>query len=217
VDEEILVREGIALGLDRDDPVIRRRLRQKMEYLHVELGTQQQATDAELTAFLSENQQRFEVPARLSFKQVFVSPEAGSAEARRRASEILASLQSGVPDPAVEGDSTLLPAAMAKASEREIGSVFGADFAADVFALTRDDWSGPVASNYGLHLVRVGERVAARKLELEEARREVERDYQAARRAEANQRFLEDLRERYEVEIRKPAGDSAAQPSALGG
>jgi parvulin-like peptidyl-prolyl isomerase len=216
VDEEILVREGLALGLDRDDPVIRRRLRQKMEFLRVDLGEQENATDAELTAYLLANQERFEEPARLSFRQVFVNPDAGSPAARRRANELLGKLQSGTPDAAGKGDSTLLPETMGSASEREIGTVFGADFAGDVFALTGDDWSGPLASSYGLHLVRVGERVAARKLELEEARREVERDYETARRAEANQRFLRELRERYEVEIRMPNVDSAPQLSSLG-
>jgi len=216
VDEEILVREGLALGLDRDDPVIRRRLRQKMEYLRVELGVQEEATDAELAAFLSENQERFEEPARLSFTHIFVNPDVGSTAARRRASELLGQLQSAAPDASVEGDSTLLPETMAKASEGEVSAVFGAEFAADVFALAGDDWSGPVASSYGLHLVRVGERVAACKLELEEARREVERDYETARRADASQRFLQNLRERYEVEIRKPSVDSAPQLSSLG-
>jgi hypothetical protein len=209
VDEEILYRESLALGLDRDDPVIRRRLRQKMEYLHVELGVLEKATDAELAAFLSENQERFEEPARLSFEQVFVNPDADSPDAWRRANEFLRSLQSGAPDASVEGDSTLLPRTMANASERDIGSVFGADFAGDVFALAGDAWSGPVASSYGLHLVRVSERIAARKLELEEIRRNVERDYEAARRVEANQRFLQALRERYEVEIRMPSVDSS--------
>jgi len=217
VDEEILVRESLAFGLDRDDPVIRRRLRQKMEFLHADLAEQERATDAELAAFLSKNQERFEEPAGLSFRHVFVSPDAGSTAARRHANELLGILQSGAPDDSVEGDSTLLPETMVKASEREIGSVFGVGFAGDVFALTGDDWSGPVASSYGLHLVRVSERIAARRLELEEVRREVERDYETARRAEANQRFLRELRERYEVEIRKPSVNSALQPSSLGG
>ncbi len=217
VDEEILVREGLSLGLDRDDPVIRCRLRQKMEYLHADLAVQQKATDAELAAYLSENQERFEEPARLSFRHVFVSPDVESPAAWRRANELLGKLEAGISDASVAGDSTLLPESMVKASERDIGSVFGAGFAEDVFALSGDDWSGPVASSYGLHLVRVGERVAARKLQLEEARREVERDYETTQRAEANRRFLRELRERYEVEIRKPDVDSASQLSSLDG
>ena len=215
VDEEILYREGLALGLDRDDPVIRRRLRQKMEYLHTDLAAQEKASNAELSAFLLANQERFEEPARLSFRHVFVDPNADSPTAWRRANELLGKLQAGKSDALTAGDSTLLPERMEKASERDVGSVFGAEFAGNVFALTGGDWSGPVASSYGLHLVRIGERVAARVLVLEETRREVERDYETARRAEANQRFLRKLRERYEVEIRKPRVDSATQLSSL--
>jgi hypothetical protein len=216
VDEEILVRESLALGLDRDDPVIRRRLRQKMEYLHADLAEPEKPTDAELAAFLLANRERFEEPAKLSFRHVFVSPDVGSPAAWDRANELLRKLQTGVSDASVAGDSTLLPESMRKASERDVGSVFGAAFAGDVFGLAGDEWSGPVASSYGLHLVRVDERVAARPLELEEVRREVERDYAADRRAEANQRFLQELRERYEVEIRTPSVDPVSPPSSLG-
>ncbi len=62
VDEEILYREGLALGLDRDDAVIRRRMRQKMEFLSTDLGGQEVASEAELAGFLSANRERFEKP-----------------------------------------------------------------------------------------------------------------------------------------------------------
>ena len=104
-----------------------------------------------------------------------------------------------------------------KASERDISSVFGPGFAKDVLAGTSGDWIGPVASSYGLHLVHVDERVAAHMPELEQIRRQVEREYETARRAQANQGFLQKLRERYQVEIRMPSVDSAPQSSSLGG
>ena len=104
-----------------------------------------------------------------------------------------------------------------KASERDIAAVFGAGFAGDVLAVADDDWTGPVASSYGLHLVRVDERTPARMPELEQVSRHVEREYQTEQRAEANQRFLQKLRTRYEVEIRMPSVDSAPQPGSLGG
>ena len=217
VDEEILYREGLALGLDRDDLVIRRRLRQKMEFLHTNLAEQEKPAEAELAAFLSTNRERFQEPARLSFRHVFVSPDAGSPAARHRANELLRKLRAGGSEALVEGDPTLLPRTMMKASESDVASVFGAGFAGDVLALAGDDWTGPVASSYGLHLVRVDERVPARMPELEQIRRQVEREYEAAQRAEANQRFLQEMRERYEVEIRMPSVDSAPQLTSLGG
>lgn len=217
VDEEILYREGLALGLDRDDLVIRRRLRQKVEFLYTDLAGKAEPSEAELAGFLASNRERFEQPARLSFRHVFLSPGADSIAARRRATELLEKLRAEGSEASVEGDRTLLPETMLKASERDVASVFGAGFAGDVLALTGDDWTGPVASSYGLHLVRVDERVPARLPELGEIRREVEREYEAIRRAEANQRFLQKLRDGYEVEIRMPSVDSAPQPSSLGG
>ena len=217
VDEEILYREGLALGLDRDDLVIRRRLRQKMEFLHTDLAEQEKPAEAELAAFLSTSRERFREPARLSFRHVFVSPDAGSSAARHRANELLRKLRAGGSEALVEGDPTLLPRTMMKASESDVASVFGAGFAGDVLALAGDDWTGPVASSYGLHLVRVDERVPARMPELEQIRRQVEREYETAQRAEANQRFLQKMRERYEVEIRMPSVDSAPQLTSLGG
>ena len=216
VDEEILYREGLALGLDRDDLVVRRRLRQKVEFLHMDLVEQKEPTEAELSTYLAGNRERFQEPTRLSFQQLFVSPEAGSSAARQRADDLLWQLRAGVPEAELEGDPTLLPRTMRKASQRDVASVFGAGFAGDVVALTGDEWTGPVASSYGLHLIRVDERVPARMPELEQIRRQVEIEYEAAQRAEANQRFIQELRERYEVEIRMPRLDPTPQLASVG-
>ena len=217
VNEETLYREGLALGLDRDDLVIRRRLRQKMEFLHTDLTAQEKPTEAELAAFLSAHSDRFQQPARLSFRQVFVGRDGGSPAAESRASELLRRLRSGASEANVEGDPTLLPRAMTMASKHDVASAFGDDFAVDVLTLADDDWTGPVASSYGLHLVRVEERVRARLPELEEVRRQVEREYEATQRAEAKQRFLLELRERYEVDIRMPGDSSAPQLTSVDG
>jgi hypothetical protein len=209
VDEEILYREGLALGLARDDLVVRRRLRQKVEFLHMDLAEREEPTEAELSAYLSDNRERFQESARISFQQLFVSPDAGYPAAKQHADELLSKLRTGVTQAELEGDPTLLP------SQRDVASVFGAGFAGDVVALTGDEWTGPVASSYGLHLVRVDERVPARMPELEQIRRQVEIEYEAAQRAEANQRFIEELRERYEVEIRMPKLDSTPQLASV--
>ena len=217
VDEEILYREGLALGLDRDDAVIRRRMRQKMEFLSTDLAGQEEASEAELAGFLSANRERFEKPARLSFRHVFVSPDGGSTAARHRADELLEKLRAGGSEASVEGDRTLLPETMLEATERDVASLFGPGFAGDILALTGDGWSGPVASSFGLHLVRVDGRVSARLPELAEIRREVQREYDALQRAEANRSFLRRLRDRYEVEIRMPSVGSAPKPRSVGG
>ena len=165
---------------------------------------------------VSARPQRYEQPARLSFRQVYVNPEAGPSAARLRANEILERLQREGSAVMGEGDRTLLPGAMSKASEAEVAAIFGGGFAGDVLALTGDNWSGPVASSFGLHLVRVEERVSARVPPLAEVRREVRREFEALRRTEANQRFLQELRDRYDVEIRMPSVELEKEQRSVG-
>ncbi len=216
VDEEVLYREGLALGLDRDDLVIRRRLRQKVEYLHADLVAFESPTEAELNAYFADRRERYKEPAEFSFRQVYVNPNGASGSPRDRANRLLAELRDGA---VLEGDTTLLPQTMQGVSEQEIGSVFGEGFAGDLASLTGEGWLGPVASSYGLHLVRIDERIPARMPELDEVRQEVTREFENARRAEENARFLEELRARYDVEVRMPSvvpSSATAQPSSMG-
>ena len=112
VKEEVFYREAIAMGLDRDDTVIRRRLRQKMEFVSEDAATTAEPTDAQLQQFLAAHAEKFVEPARVSFQQVFVNPERRGDAARRDAERILAELQAGrgPANPAEAGDPTLLPA-----------------------------------------------------------------------------------------------------------
>jgi hypothetical protein len=207
VDEEILYREALALGLDRDDPVVRRRLRQKMEFLHADLGGPPEPGEGELTAYLAARPDPFVEPARLSFDQVYVRPDDGGTNAGRRAKELLARLRAGEAAETL-GDRTLLPGAMERASERDIAAAFGTGFAGDLLRVPSDDWTGPLASSFGLHLVRIRQRTPQRTPALEEIRARVEREWRTEQRAASNAAFLKDLRERYDVEVRMPNNGS---------
>jgi hypothetical protein len=215
IKEEILYREALALGLDRDDLVIRRRLRQKMEFLNTDLTEPEPPTEAELQAYLDANRERFRTTERFSFIQVYVKEDS-----RERATALLQQLTGHPPSElALEklGDASLLPATLQQADPPEIGRVFGNDFAATLLAAPLGQWSGPQASPYGLHLVYVSERLPARVPPLSEVRSEVEREWLAEREREANARFYQALRERYTLEVAYPqpaAGDDvvAMQP-----
>ena len=114
-------------------------------------------------------------------------------------------------DAAEAGDVTLLPAALEGASPREIEATFGTEFAAAFAGLETGAWAGPVASSYGLHLVRVSEHVPSRLPDLDEVRPAVEREWGSERRREATDRFEAGLRERYEIEVRLPDARPVAQ------
>ena len=214
VKEEILYREALALGLDQDDLVIRRRMRQKMEFLNSDLVEQQPPTDVELQAYLDANPQKFQQPARLSFQQIYLHGDESSAAQQRKAAALLARLER---EPAASwqefGDATLLPAALDKVSVRDIAGTFGTALAEAIATAPMKRWSGPYASEYGLHLVRVSERTPETLPPLSQVRAAVVRELTNERRLQANERFYRALRERYTVEIRLPdavVGDKLA-------
>jgi parvulin-like peptidyl-prolyl isomerase len=218
VKEEILYREARTLGLDQDDLVIRRRLRQKMEFLNADLAESQAPTDVQLQAHFDANQDRFRRPDRFSLQQVYLNPNKRAGDAKQAAVELLARLNA---DPALAadlikslGDATMLPAQLDGVTRREVTNTFGRGFAKDIEDMPLDRWSGPYQSSYGLHLVRMTERDAGGLPALTEIRPVLEREWRAERSKEANEHFYKALRARYDIEIRLPA-DSAGKTLAV--
>jgi len=215
IKEEILYREALALGLDQDDLVIRRRLRQKMEFINTDLTDPGSPSEAELQAYLDANMDRFRSTERLSFTQVYLKEDD-----QEGATKLLQQLAGHPPSKREReklGDASLLPGVMERADRQALGRVFGSDFAAELLSAPLKKWSGPYASPYGLHLVYVSERLPAREPPLGEVRSAVEREWLAERQREANERFYQALRGRYTVEVaypQRPARDDvlAMQP-----
>jgi len=205
VREEMLYREGLALGFDRDDPIVRRRLAQKVEFMID--GVVQPPDEAELTDWLQAHADDYRVPAKFAFEQVFFNTDTRGDEISAVVQEALASLQAGAAPEA--GDPTLLPGRVDLASALEIGRTFGADFAAGLGEQPVGEWTGPVKSAYGLHLVRIEQKEPAYLPPLDEVRDAVERDVMQARAEQVKEAFFEALRERYEVRIE-------AEPSVAG-
>ena len=204
--EEIMYREGLALGFDQEDPVIRRRVAQKVTFM-TEAIADAEPDDAELRAWLKENEQRYELDPVVSLRQVYFDPQRRGDELTDDVAAALAALQAG--ENGDLGDSTLLPSAIEDASLSEIERTFGREFAQSVAWTEPGKWAGPVRSGYGLHLVFVESMEAGRVPELDEVRAAVERDLRSARREEASAAFYEALRERYEIVI-----DDAVTPVA---
>jgi parvulin-like peptidyl-prolyl isomerase len=209
--EEALYREALALGLDRDDAVVRRRLRQKLEFVVEDVSELDEPSAADLEAWLEEHRRDYASPATYHFRQVYVSPERrgpgdpGVDAAADVAERLLDELRAGaIEDPSTAGDATLLPHASAGLDEDEVARVFGEGFARRLSALEPGAWAGPVESAYGLHLVRVDAVAPGSEPELADVRAAVERDWRAARREEALERHHAELLERYRVTIEWP-------------
>ncbi|PDT04498.1 hypothetical protein CO666_09690 [Rhizobium chutanense] len=210
VKEEVLVRGALALGLDRDDTVVRRRLRQKMEFLDAAAAEVLTPTDADLQAYLQVNAAMFEIDPMLAFQQVFFNPQRHGDATARDAGSALEALQA---DPAANlaflGDPTLLPPDLPLASKTSIGQTFGAEFTEELDKTPLDRWTGPIASGFGLHLIRVSKRVPGRVPALEEVRSAVAREWTNTKREELEgQRFAE-LFKHYTVSIEFPASAEA--------
>jgi hypothetical protein len=202
--EEVLYREAQAIGLDRDDTVIRRRLAQKIEFLAQDLALQGTPPEAELRAFFGANSDKFSVPGRLSFSHVYVNRDRRGVEAEGDAQEILASLRGGA-NPRQQGDRFMLQGHYALRSRDEVARELGTVFADAVFELPVGDWHGPVESGYGLHLVRVEEREEGYLPEFAAVRDRVETEYTSVKRRETNEAFYAKLREGYEIVVEEPA------------
>jgi peptidyl-prolyl cis-trans isomerase C len=209
VDNEILYREAIAQGLDRGDLIVRRRLVQKMEFVLDGEDPIAAPTDAELQAYLQAHAERYAVAARVALTQVFVSTDQHGADAERIAAELRAQLAGGA-DPSALGDPFLRGREFPQRTEREVAGIFGAPFAAQVMTLPIGEWSGPLRSSYGLHVVRVSERRTGRQPALREVRAAVLRDWEEERRAAVNAHALARLRQRYVVSVEGADGDTHA-------
>ena len=219
VKEEIATREAVGMGLDRDDTIIRRRLRQKLEFLVEDAASASAPTDAELTAWLAKHPQSFRAEPQLSFRQVYVSPERRGASAAADAGRLLARLRAKGPDVATDGlgDASMLPAEQPLAPLREVERSFGSEFAQVLLTLQPGRWTGPVESPYGLHVVFVRERTPAASPALAEIRPQVEREVLAERRKRDLDGLYERLLQKYTVTIEKPKPTPTPEKAASAG
>lgn len=203
VREEVYYREALAIGLDRNDTVIRRRLRQKLEFLTDTGADILQPTPGELEAYLAANEQAYRHEPRLAFEQIYI----GEAPAPETITRSLSALRSDpATDPSVLGERSLLPARLGLSLPQAIDGTFGKGFFNRLAGVAPGAWAGPVKSAYGLHLVHILDSQSARTPLLEEVRDAVLRDWKAAKALELRELHYSRLRERYVVEIR--SGDT---------
>ena len=197
--EEMFYREAVAIGLDKDDTIIRRRLRQKMEFLLDDV-TVVEPTDADLQLFLDNNNDRFRKDAIITFDQIYLNEFS-----RDSAETMLVSLQQGeVDNPNDLSESHLLPFHLEEVSESIVSAQFGNKFKSLLFGLDVGEWTGPVESPFGIHLIRIDEIVAGRVPILQEVRSEVARDWLTDFRNSAQQEILDQMRASYTITIESP-------------
>ena len=198
VREEIFYREAMAMGLDQNDPMVRRRMRMKLEFMLEDLSGQD-ASDDVLSDFLKRDPDRFRDEAQITFRQVYLDPDR-RPDLENDATRLLSRLNGGS-DPEALGDRTLVPRNYQLAPQSVIARDFGDAFAREVASLPAGEWSGPVYSPFGAHLVKIDARIDDRLPVLAEIRDEVLREYLAEKRGQQKNLAYEKLREGYEVTV----------------
>ncbi len=214
VREEVYYRQALAMGLDRDDAVVRQRMRQKLEFLLEDLATETTPGDEQLIEFMQRHPEKFRQETRISFTQVFLNPDKHQ-DLAADAMQTLNRLNNGAP-PETEGDPTLLEQEFLLATQHQIARIFGDLFAQQIVVLEPGGWSGPFNSTYGDHLVRVSAKQTERFPALEEVRKQVERDYMVQRRLELKDITYQKLREGYEIIVEKRDGAGAGMTENTG-
>jgi parvulin-like peptidyl-prolyl isomerase len=198
VRDEVLYREGMAQGLGSDDPVIKRRIRQKVEVMAEEEGSDAAPTDAALDAYLQSHRDKFVKPAKLSFEQIYFNPQGPDTPESVAAAR--AKLAAGA-SPSGFGQPTMLPAQVTTADADLVARDFGADFAAAVAKLPVGQWSGPIGSGVGVHLVKLTALQPPAVPSLADIRPAVTREWENDRRVAANEASYKRARARYDVVV----------------
>jgi hypothetical protein len=211
VRDEVFYREGRAAGLDRDDVIIRRRVRQKMEFLAEDMSVPE-PSEEQLAVYLASNSERFRAEDQLPFHQVFLSAtrRANTIEDdSKQVASVLARADATV-DAAALGDPFLLGQEFRDVSPSNVISTFGQEFARRISAMETGRWQGPLPSSFGQHFVVINERVSGGLPPLDAVRPAVRREWANARRLEAESKLYASLRERYEIIVEAPTPKSAS-------
>ena len=199
VDEEILYREAQRLGLDVEDAIVRRRLAQKLTFV-LEDADDAAPSDEVVEEYYARHAGRYRRPARTTFDHVFLSADR-RADPAGDAAVLLRQMAADDRNWTRVGDPFMLARTYAARADPQIARLFGAGFADAVSALPAGGWNGPVESTYGMHLVRVRDRTAARTPPLDELRERVAADLREERRRERGRAAYRALRDDYDVRL----------------
>jgi peptidyl-prolyl cis-trans isomerase C len=206
VREEILYREALALGLDKGDTIIKRRLAQKMQFLFEDVAALRDPTTEEFRAWFERNSTRFALPARATFRHLYFSPDRRGDHTRDDALHALEQLTgrpADSPAAAALADPFMFQDYYGDRPVEEVASTFGEPFATALFQLTPGSWHGPIESGYGWHLVWVDSLTPARVPAFEDVASDVQTAWIEEQRAAVRQKAFEAMRARYQVVLPK--------------
>ncbi|MHC5108938.1 MAG: peptidyl-prolyl cis-trans isomerase [Planctomycetota bacterium] len=208
--EKVLYLEALAMGLDQDDVIIRRRLAQKLEFLFQDLSDLKRPSEEELLAYFQDNLDNYQEPEVTTFTHVYVDPDARGDQTLDDAEQILTALKA-LDDPTQGheelGDRFMLQSYYPRRPSLEIAKLFGKGFAQAIDELSPGQWHGPVLSGYGVHLVYVHDRSQEPPPTYEEVQSTILEDWQAEQRQKFNEQFVAGLMARHNIVIEDMTGE----------
>jgi len=208
VREEVLYREALAMGLDQDDAIVRRRLGQKLEFLMEDVSSLRDPTTAELEAWYKRNGAQFSLPGQATFCHIYFSPDVRGLQAKADAARALTTLKAGTSCNAAAnlGDRFPDQGYYADRTPDDVANVFGTEFAQSLFRLKPGRWQGPVESGFGWHLVLINALTPARIPQFSEVdRAKVASAWLDSQREESKRKAYDAMRAKYEVVLPKPS------------
>ena len=211
--DEVLYQEALSLGLDQKDVIVRRRLIQKMQFLMEDVAALKEPSDQVLQAYLADHLDRYTIPGRVSFAQIYFSQELRGDRTDTDAIALLTQLQSdaNVDLSEIKGDRSMLPTTYTLASAQTLTNTFGGTFGREMAQVTETGWQGPVHSVYGSHLVNVTQIEPSHPPTLAEVKKKVRLDWFREQRQKQNEQFYQKLRDRYTVSLDQDAINQALQ------
>jgi len=218
VQEEVLYREGLALGLDKDDTIVKRRMAQKVQFLSEDVAAAREPTIDELKTWYEKNRDKFAQPPRVSFRHLYFSPDRRGKRARDDAADALPKLAGQLEDSKLAAslaDRFMFQEYYRDRAPEFLGKEFGPQFALAVAALAPGSWQGPIASGFGWHLVFVDTVIPGRVPAFEEIEPDVKTAWLAEQKAQAWQKAYKEMRAKYTVLLPAPPDKhlSAAVPA----
>src|SRR5215471_12769932 len=215
VREEVLYREGLAMGLDKDDEIVKRRMAQKMQFLAEDVAAAHEPSTAELKAWFDKNKQKFALPSRYSFRHLYFSPDKRGKNAQDDAAKVLAKITGQPEDSKLAagfGDQFMFQDYYGDRTPEAIAKEFGPQFAVALEKLKPSSWQGPIASGYGWHLVFVDTVIPGRIPAFEEMEPDVKTAWLAEQKRQASQKAYTEMRARYTVLLPAPSEKEAPTP-----
>lgn len=205
VQSEILYREALALGLDKDDEMVRRRMAQKMQFLAEDVAAAREPTSAELRAWYERNPAPFAQPPRLSFRHLYFAADRRGPRANDDARNALSQLAGQPVDTrAVAADSFMFQEYYRDRPTAFLGREFGPQFAVAIAKLAPGSWQGPIESGFGWHLVFVDTVIPGHVPPFEEVEQDVRTAWLTEQKSRAWDKAYKDMRAKYVVLLPAP-------------